>query len=200
MTDGTPTRGGGDGRAGANDSDEAGDDDTDGIVHDDPDTEIRTWQADGIYRRERVQYLDSDAFAEARDRVDAGLEWGIGGLVEHDGRLLLVRQDDRWLLPGGEVEDGETHAEALVRELDEETGVAVHPGERLAVIENVLRHDGRERSFRFAIHRADPEHTDTAEDPGLADESIQAVRWAESLPPDTLDRDLLVQLLGPDWA
>jgi ADP-ribose pyrophosphatase YjhB (NUDIX family) len=201
VNDEAADRASGDRDGGASDPDGSGDEDTEGgIVRDDPETEIRTWQADGIHRRERVQFLDSEAFADARERVDSGLEWGVGGLVEHEGQVLLVRQDDRWLLPGGEVEDGETHAEALVRELDEETGVAVRPGERLAVVENVLRHDGRERSFRFAIYRATPEHTDTAEDPGLADEAIQAVRWVDSLPPDALDRDLLVELLGADWA
>lgn len=170
------------------------------MIEDDPDTEVRTWREGGEYRRERVQYLDSEEFAAACERIDAGLEWGVGGLVEHEGRVLLVRQDDRWLLPGGEVEDGESHTEALVRELDEETGVSVTPGERLAVVENVLRHDGEERSFRFAIRRATAEGTETADDPGLDDEEISAVEWVEDLPEEALDRDLLVELLGEGWT
>lgn len=168
---------------------------------DEEEPEVRTWRDNGEYRRERVQYLDSDAFAAATDRIDGddGLEWGVGALVEHQGRVLLVREGDRWLLPGGEVEAGESHDEALVRELREETGLNVTPGERLALIRNVLRHGGEERSFRFAIHRATAETTSLADDPGLADEDIEAVRWAESLPADTLDRDLLTELLGDGW-
>lgn len=163
--------------------------------------EVRTWQVDGEYRRERVQQLDADGFAAARDRIDGenGLEWGVGALVEHDRRVLLVREGGLWALPGGEVEADEGHAEALVRELREETGLDVTPGERLAVVRNVLRHGDEERSFRFAIHRATAETTALAENPGLADEEIEAVRWADVLPEDTLDRDLLTELLGDGW-
>lgn len=165
-------------------------------------TEVRTWCEEGEYRRERVQCLDGDAFAAATDRIDGedGLEWGVGALVEHGGRVLLVREGDRWLLPGGEVEAGESRDEALVRELREETGLDVTPGERLAVVRNVLRHDDEERAFRFAIHRATADTTTLADDPGLADEDVEAVRWAETLPEDTLDRDLLAELLGDGWG
>ncbi|MFB6207696.1 MAG: NUDIX hydrolase [Haloglomus sp.] len=168
----------------------------------DPDTEVRTWREDGEYHRERVRHLTAEEFAAACDRIDGedGLAWGVGALVEDGGRVLLVREEDRWLLPGGEVERGESHGEALVRELCEETGLDVTPGERLAVIRNVLRHGGEERSFRFAIHRAAAETTALADDPGLADEEIEAVRWVETLPEDTLDRDLLVAFLGDDWT
>lgn len=44
-----------------------------------------------------------------------------------DGRVLLARhaEGDRWLLPGGGVEVGETPADAAVREAWEETGLLV---------------------------------------------------------------------------
>lgn len=160
-------------------------------------TEVRTWREDGEFRRERVTEVDAEEWEAARDRIDGGLEWGVGALVERDGKALLVKQDGRWLLPGGEVEDGESHAEALIRELDEETGVAVEPGGRLAVIRNVIRHGDEERSFRFAIHRAAAVDAETTDDPGLADEDIEAVAWVTELPEDTLDRDLLTELRSP---
>jgi 8-oxo-dGTP diphosphatase len=171
------------------------------------DTVVRTWQVDGEYHRERIQQVDGDGFAAARNRIDGedGLEWGVGALVQHDGRVLLVREGDpesgeaRWLLPGGEVEAGERHAAALVRELREETGIDVTPGERLAVVRNVLRHEGRSRSFRFAIHGATAETTALADDPGLDGEGIETARWVEGLPENTLDRDLLTDLLGDGW-
>jgi ADP-ribose pyrophosphatase YjhB (NUDIX family) len=173
------------------------DSEADGDSYFDSDTVVRTWREDGEFSRERIRHVDAEHWPAARDRIDGGLNWGVGALVERAGKILLVRQDDRWLLPGGEVEDGESHAEALVRELDEETGIAVEPGERLAAVRNVLRHGEEERSFRFAIHRAtvadDAQPTD---DPGLADEAIEAVAWHADLPADTLDRDLLVRLRG----
>jgi len=58
-----------------------------------------------------------------------------------DGRILLLNQDAdagrSWSLPGGKLEDGETIAEALVREMKEETGLDVEPGRLLYVCDNL---------------------------------------------------------------
>ena len=58
----------------------------------------------------------------------------MGGLTyDAAGRLLLVQRANEpgrglWSLPGGRVEPGEDDEAALVREMAEETGLAVQPG------------------------------------------------------------------------
>lgn len=55
--------------------------------------------------------------------------------VEH-GRLLATRSHGRELfyLPGGKPEPGETHVQALVREVEEELGVALEPATVLPLL------------------------------------------------------------------
>ena len=58
-------------------------------------------------------------------------------VIEQDGRFLLTRRLEgthlagRWEFPGGKCEQGETHQEALTRELDEELAVAIAVGARV---------------------------------------------------------------------
>jgi ADP-ribose pyrophosphatase YjhB (NUDIX family) len=65
----------------------------------------------------------------------------VTGVVIEDGCVLLLDQDTgggrSWSLPGGKVEPGETLAEALVREMREETGVEVEAGRLLYVCDHV---------------------------------------------------------------
>ena len=58
----------------------------------------------------------------------------VGAIItDQAGRLLVVRRGREpgrglWSVPGGRVEPGETDEQALVRELREETGLAVRAG------------------------------------------------------------------------
>jgi 8-oxo-dGTP diphosphatase len=61
-------------------------------------------------------------------------------ITDSDGRLLLIRRGHEpeaglWSLPGGRVEPGETGAQAMIREVREETGLRVRPVRLLGEVE-----------------------------------------------------------------
>lgn len=61
-------------------------------------------------------------------------------IVDGDGRLLLVQRGHepdtgRWSIPGGRVEPAETDRQAVTREVAEETGLAVEPGDLAGMVE-----------------------------------------------------------------
>ncbi len=51
-----------------------------------------------------------------------------GGIVTRDdGKMLLILRNNRWDLPKGKVETGETLLQAALREVEEETGIKNQP-------------------------------------------------------------------------
>ena len=69
----------------------------------------------------------------------------VGAVIKDDqGRLLLIKRGHEpgaglWSVPGGRVEPGETDSEALVREMREETGLAVQAGPLLGRVRRPAR-------------------------------------------------------------
>ncbi len=56
-------------------------------------------------------------------------------VLEHDGEVLMLSQPHRrgWSLPGGLVEPGEAPADGVAREVREEVGLDIDPGDQVAV-------------------------------------------------------------------
>jgi ADP-ribose pyrophosphatase YjhB (NUDIX family) len=77
-------------------------------------------------------------------------------VVDQDGRILLHRRSDNelWSIPGGGMEVGETIAETVVREVEEETGLKVEPERLVGIYTNprhVVAYDDGEVRQQFSI-------------------------------------------------
>jgi len=148
---------------------------------------------ENVWHRETTHTVGAERFASARESIEAGLTWAVGAVVTDDaGRVLLVREDGQWLAPGGKVEPGERHDEAVVREVREETGVAVTVMDLVAVTEVGFEHGSDRVAFYFAHYTAEPESTALAADPGRDGEGIDDVAWVETVPEGTVDREVVV--------
>ncbi|RKU31779.1 NUDIX hydrolase [Candidatus Poribacteria bacterium] len=63
----------------------------------------------------------------------------VSGLINHpDGNILLIKSPRRgWEFPGGQVEEGEDIIHALIREVQEETGVNASIGSLVGIYSNI---------------------------------------------------------------
>ncbi|MCG9127507.1 NUDIX hydrolase [Candidatus Poribacteria bacterium] len=64
----------------------------------------------------------------------------VSGLISHpDGNILLIKSPRRgWEFPGGQVEEGETIIDALIREIEEETGINAAIGSLVGIYSNII--------------------------------------------------------------
>ncbi len=111
---------------------------------------------------------------------------GIGAVVIHEGRVLLVRRGvapsrGLWAVPGGALELGETLQQGAEREILEETGVAIRAREPVYAFDFFERDgDGRIR-FHFVIVDVAADYI--GGDAKGADDALEA-RW---LAPEDLE-------------
>jgi 8-oxo-dGTP diphosphatase len=140
----------------------------------------------------------------------------VAGIVrDARGRVLLVRQRDNgvWSTPGGIIEMEDTPANAVVREVWEETGLVVRPSRIIGVYGGpnlvVVYPNGDETQYISCIFECEI----LSGEPRAGDDEISDVRYwsrdeARSLPmspwlPRVLDRLFDESLAGwfeqPDW-
>ena len=71
---------------------------------------------------------------------------GVGGVVIHNGRALLIRRGSeplrgQWSIPGGTLELGESLQQGVARELREETGLDVRVLDLIEVFDRIFPED-----------------------------------------------------------
>jgi 8-oxo-dGTP diphosphatase len=81
---------------------------------------------------------------------------GVGAVIIDRGRVLLVKRGSppmlgQWTIPGGVVELGETLRSAAERETQEETGLTVHAGQVIEVIDRILPGDDGRTQFHYVL-------------------------------------------------
>ncbi len=97
------------------------------------------------------------------------------GVCIVDGKVLLCRGKglESTYLPGGHIEFGEKGAEALVREMKEETGLDSVAGKLLGVVENSFMQNGRQHCEINLVYEL------SLEDPAAAEGLAAQEDWIE---------------------
>jgi len=81
---------------------------------------------------------------------------GVGAVIVEAGRALLVRRATEplmgeWSVPGGMLELGETLRDGVRREVLEETGLVVEPGEVLDIFDSIFRDGGGRTQYHYVL-------------------------------------------------
>ncbi|WP_402468489.1 NUDIX hydrolase [Isoptericola aurantiacus] len=137
-----------------------------------------------------------DHVMSLRARVGTDLLWlpGVTAVVrDGDHRLLLGRRADtgRWALPSGILDPGEDPAAGIVREVLEETAVAIEVAEIIGVFATpvVTYPNGDRTAYLDTMFRARPVSPEAARAARVADDESLEVGWfgPADLPDDLAD-------------
>jgi 8-oxo-dGTP diphosphatase len=128
----------------------------------------------------------------------------VSAAVIRDGRVLIVRRGGSfgkgiYTLPGGVVEVGETLTEAVIREVQEETQVAIKPVALAGYREMIMRDDQGKASRHFVIvcfasrwlsGEPVPETTEIAEAAWQLPEELDGLKTTDGL------REIIAEAMG----
>ena len=108
-----------------------------------------------------------------KNNIMKGYGLTVRGIIKNDsGEILIVKRHPKsktdpemWELPGGKVERGEFFADALVREIKEETNLDVEIGDFCEAVQNDYAHKRTVQLMMYLVDvkgevRISDEHTD----------------------------------------
>ena len=109
----------------------------------------------------------------------SGIENIARGVCVRDGAVLLCRPrgGSYSYLPGGHIEFGETGAQALAREVEEELGQTATVGDMIGVVENQFVQKGKKHAEISLVYKMDLEGVEGLSDPQSREDWIEFVWW-----------------------
>ncbi len=78
-----------------------------------------------------IKYVNENTIFPNKELISAVFLIAING-----SKILAIQNERGWEVPGGHIEQGETHKEALIREVKEEAGAIFSDEKLLAIIES----------------------------------------------------------------
>lgn len=152
-------------------------------------------RTDDLYVSESRATLAPDEFADAAGSEAVTAGWVVTAFAfDDDGRVLLIEQPwaDGWICPGGARKPGESLAEAVTREVREETGIEIDPIAPRGVDEFAFVNEETEETvgWTLVVFEGFAESVELGADLGLDGEEITDAGWFDGLPEDVYNPDL----------
>jgi len=121
-----------------------------------------------------------DNFQEAIDFIKSEYTFikAAGGLVEHDGHILLIYRLKKWDLPKGKMDSRENPESTAVREVEEECNIQVKLKEKICNTYHTYKRNGNNILKKTYWY-----HMECIDDTNLSpqkEENIEEVRWMTS--------------------
>ncbi|MEP5613533.1 MAG: NUDIX domain-containing protein [Cyclobacteriaceae bacterium] len=100
-----------------------------------------------------------------------------GGVVEKDGKLLLIYRKKKWDLPKGKLDSGESIEACALREVEEETGVETSIAKEIGAVWHTYISNKKyvlKKTYWYAMNCEDDRHMQPQ-----TDEGIKKVEWMD---------------------
>lgn len=112
---------------------------------------------------------------------------GTAAVINNEGKILLMRRSDNqlWVMPGGQMEVGETPAEAVVRETHEETGIRCIPKALSGIYDSRFWDTGKSQQIYKFTFLCEPV-SEQGETPSQSNETLEIGWFDENNLPDDL--------------